>query len=125
MSAYLDSQVGDPYYTDSVGSIGPQTDGTYSTPVVSNAVTPYDAGGGPAANYGPQVIDFFKWGTATVLNQKNQVAQLDYKRWEATQAGLYQQGRPANMYTNANGGPTGQLIMFALIIGGVILLAKG
>lgn len=121
MSAYLDAQTGDPYYTQSVG---PQADGTYGIPPTGQAVTPIDAGGGPSGNYGPAILDIFKFGVGAYQQNQNMTAAYDYRRFEATQAGLYQQGRPANLYGNANGGPSGMLIFFALMIGGVILLTK-
>lgn len=121
MSAYLDAQVEDPYYTQSVG---PQSDGTYGTPASAVAVTPYDAGGGPAKNYSPQILDIFKFGIGVWQQQSNQTAMLDYRRFEATQAGLQQQGRANGVAQTATGGVSGQLILFAVLALGVILIAK-
>lgn len=111
----------DPY---GISNVGPKSDGTFGIPTSAGAVTPYDAGGGPSANYGAQIMDVFKFGVGVWQQQQNQTAMLDYKRFEATQNGLYQQGKPANLYSSANGGNSNQLIFFALLIGGVILLAK-
>lgn len=120
-----------PYGAADIGSspyglntVGPQSDGTFGIPYSAGAVTPYDAGGGPSANYGGQIMDVFKFGVGVWQQQQNNTAMLDYKRFEATQAGLYQQGQAANLASNAAGGNSNQLIFFALLIGGVILLIK-
>ena len=122
MSYALDAwRPGDPVTGELVG---PQSDGTFGIPSTAQAVTPYDAGGGPAANYAPQILDIFKFGVGVWQQQSNQTAMYDYKRFEATQAGLYQQGQNAQLAQNPDGGNSGQLILFALLIAGVILVAK-
>jgi long-subunit fatty acid transport protein len=116
MSAYLDGQIDDPYYTQSVG---PQNDGTYNKPWAATAATPYDAGGGPTASYAPQIMDIFKFGVGVWQQQQNLQAQMDYRRFEATQSGAYQQGQA----TNQVGNNMNMLILIAMGVGLVILIA--
>ena len=96
MSASLDAQLGDPYYTDSLAyGIGPQSDGTNIPAPASVQTTPVDAGGGPAGQYGQQVLDVFKFGVGVWNSQVQQGRLLDYRRWEATNLGINTQGQPA------------------------------
>lgn len=116
MSAYLDGQIDDPYYTQ---SIGPQNDGTYNAPYLATAATPYDAGGGPSASYAPQIMDIFKFGVGVWQQQQNMQAQMDYRRFEAAQGAVYQQGQAANQV----GSNTNMLLLIALGVGLVLLIA--
>lgn len=96
MSASLDAQMGDPYYTDSLSyGIGPQSDGTNNQAPAAVQVTPVDAGGGPAGQYSRDTLDIFKYGLGIWNSQVQQSNMLDYKRWEATALGINAQGQPA------------------------------
>jgi len=110
------------------GSVGPQSDGTYSYPGTSQPNNqPWDAGGGSLAQYGSDILGILKYGVgayASVAAQKN---VLDYKRYEATAGGLYQQGRPAGYrpgYGYVNGAQPNNMLFWLLIIGGAVLLLK-
>lgn len=120
MSAYLDSQVDDPYYTD---SIGPQSNGTSIPAPASVTPVPVDAGGGPAGNYSAQVLDIFKYGVGIWNSQVQQQNLLDYKRYEATALGINAQGRPA-AYGAVQVGGTANLNMILLIAAAAFLVMK-
>lgn len=98
---------------------GPQTDGTYEIPDVAWAIQPTDAGGGAPAQYSSGILDIFKFGVGVWQQQQNQQQLLDYRRFEATQKGLYQQGQPALFTNTANGQVSPTIWLF----GGVIVLA--
>lgn len=116
MSAYLDySGGGDALYT---GDIGPQNDGTFGTPDAAVKPMPVDAGGGAPANYSSTILDVFKLGVGAWTQTQNTSAMVDLRKWEATNAGLFQQGQAAAMY-----GKPGQIgIMGIAAIGLLVLL---
>ena len=102
-----------------LGGVGPQNDGTYGAPPSSVMPQPVDAGGGPPANYSGQVLDIFKFGVGIWNQQKQRQDMIDLRRWEATNAGLYQQGQAAAMY-----GRPGQIgILGMAAIGLIVFLA--
>ena len=103
-------------------SVGPQTDGTNLVASAAITPSPADAGGGAPASYTKDVLDLFKYGIGAATSQKNYQNMLDYKRYEATQGGLYAQGRPTVFANSATGGSGSLLVMAALVIGVVILL---
>jgi hypothetical protein len=83
-----------PQYTFTVG---PQNDGTYVTPT---AALPYnqavDVGSGSqVGNYAPQVFNLLGQGLSAFTTLYGQNQLLDYKRYEATQGGLFAQGQAA------------------------------
>lgn len=123
MSAFLDAQTGDSYYTDSL--VGPQTNGTNYLASSSLTAQPSDTGGGAPFNYGAAVLDVFKVGVGAWTQTEQQKNLLDYKRFETTAAGTFQQGRGVLLSTNANGGIslTTVLIVGALLF--VLLSHKG
>jgi hypothetical protein len=104
--------------------VGPQSDGTNIPALTGTNLQPTDAGGGAPADYSQSVIDLFKTGigawTATQQNQQ----MLDYKRYEATAAGLAQQGRPISATVGGTTASisTGSLLTLA-IIGIAVLVA--
>jgi len=100
-------------------AVGPQTDGTYAIPDLGQSIQPADAGGGLPADYSSGVLDIFKYGVGVWQQQQNQSQLLDYKRFEATQKGLVQQGQPVLFTTGANGQASPTVWLF----GGIILLA--
>ena len=112
MSAALDYQYGgDTLYT------GYQNDGTFNSPAVAVMPQPVDAGGGPPANYGAQVLDIFKFGVGVYAQNEQRKDLIDLRRWEATNAGLYQQGQAAAIY-----GSRGQVGILGIAAVGLILL---
>lgn len=99
--------------------VGVQTDGTNLPSFQSTIPNPVDAAGGAPADYGSSVLDIFKFGIGA-WSQSNQQAQLlEYKRFEATNGGLYQQGKTAALPSAAKNGGLSQTTVLA--IGAVIL----
>lgn len=115
MSSILDAQTGDPYYTGSYTDyVGPQTDGTNWPSPISTIPQPTDTAGGQPANYAQSVLDIFKYGVGAYTQTANTSALLDYKRFEATNGGLYQQGRGAVMPKAQQGGGGSNLAMIGI-----------
>jgi|JXWR01.1.fsa_nt_gb hypothetical protein len=110
------------------GSVGPQNDGTYSYPNTAQPNNkPWEAGGGSTADYGSDILGILKYGVGAFANVTAQKNMLDYKRYEATAGGLYQQGRPAGYrpgYGYVNGAQPNNMLFWVLIIGGAVLLLK-
>lgn len=113
----------DPTASD-YGAIGPQSDGTIGTPSAGIQPAPVDAGGGAAGSYRKDVIDIFKYGVGAYSQSKQQSDLLDYKRFEATQLGLFRQGQPALFSNNTNGGVGNLVVLAAIVIGAVVLLQE-
>ena len=91
-------------------------------PPAAVTVRPVDAGGGPPAQYGAQVLDIFKYGLGVWNAQQQQQNMLDYRRWEATQFGAMVQGKPAIVATSGGqvlGGISGGML---LVVGVALLL---
>jgi len=78
---------------------------------------PVDAGGGPPANYGSTVLDIFKFGVGAWTQSQNNSALIDLRKWEATNAGLFQQGQAAAMY-----GKPGQIGVLGIAAAGLMIL---
>lgn len=107
----------DPWGLNSM--VGVQSDGTNLLSFQSTIVTPADAGGGQPADYGAAVLDIFKFGVGAWSQANAQQQILDYKRFEATNGGLYQQGKTAALPAAANHGGISKNAMLA--IGAVLL----
>lgn len=115
MSAYLDyTGGGDALYT---GDVGPQGDGTFVTPSAGIMPQPVDAGGGPPASYSGTIMDVFKFGVGVWNQREARRDMIDQRRWEATNAGLFQQGQAAAMF-----GGRGQVGILGLAAVGLIVL---
>ena len=108
-------------------SVGPQTDGTnVYAPIASTIPTPADTAGGAPAQYSSQILDLFKFGVGVAQQQANLNAAFDYKKFEATNGGLYQQGKSASMPSAATGGSSGLVLMgVAAIVLFALLTHKG
>lgn len=104
--------------------VGPQSDGTSITPPTAETPLPVDAGGGFAGTYGKDILDIFKFGVGVYSQDKARSDLLDYKRFEATQAGLWRQGQPALFARNPQGGNGNLLVLAAIVIGAVVLLQE-
>lgn len=102
--------------------IGPNTDGTYTQPDASIQIQPVDAGGGMPAEYPQPILDIFKFGIAQYTATQQQAQLLDYKRFEATNGGLYRQGQPAGVAAAATGGTSNLMVFAAIGLVAVILL---
>lgn len=80
-------------FTDSSSSVGPQSDGTYSFP--DNAQPnnqPWDTSGGQNGDYSKAVLDTLKFGVGVWQQDQSRRDFYDYKKYEATNGGLFQQG---------------------------------
>jgi len=106
---------------------GPLTDGTYSYPDAAQPSNqPWDSGAPATGGYSADVLNLFKFGVNAWSQNKARNDLLDYKRFEATQGGLFRQGAPANLYTTASGATNPAMIWAAVAIVGVLLFtAKG
>lgn len=105
--------------------VGPQTNGTYVYPGAAQPLNqPWDSGAPSTGAYSPAVLDLFKTGIQAVSSayQTNQL--IDYKKYEATQGGLFRQGAPAIFANGATGTNGSGMLMLLLIVGGIVLLAK-
>lgn len=74
--------------------VGPQNDGTVIVPNTGQAITGADQAG-YGANYAPQVFGLLSQGLGAFTNIYNNSQLLDYRRYEATQAGIVAQGQAA------------------------------
>jgi hypothetical protein len=81
-------------------SVGPQSDGTYNVPQTAMPITGSDTGGA-GYNYAPGVFQLLNNGLGTFANIYGMNAQLDYRRYEATQAGLVANGQAAGQVASA------------------------
>lgn len=114
--------------TDLTASVGPQSDGTYSYPSAAQPNNqPWDTSGNANGNYAQPVLDILKFGVGVAQQQSAQNAFYDYKRFEATNGGLFLQGRYAGVGTGGmplriNPAKNGTLLL--LIALGAILLIK-
>lgn len=108
----------DPYGITGGGStIGQQTDGTVLPSFTALPAQPYDAGGGPPADYSQNILDVFKIGVQAWGANQAQQNLLDYKKFETTAAGTFQQGQPALFARTASGGlaPTTLFIVIGIV----------
>ncbi|MGZ5817894.1 MAG: hypothetical protein ACXWJD_04020 [Burkholderiaceae bacterium] len=107
-----------------VNGVGAQTDGTYAYPTAAQPVNQIvDVGGGSAANYSQGVLDLLNKGIGAWSATVNNSQMLDYKRYEATQGGVFQQGQQAGVVV-ASGGFKVSPMMIIILIGAYVLLKK-
>ena len=96
----------------------------YISPELQLPSAPVDAGGGVPGSYTAEVLDLFKFGIGAWQANKAQNNLLDYKRYEAINGGLSQQGAPSA--NRVNGGSVGSGGMntttLLLIAGGVAVV---
>jgi hypothetical protein len=105
-------------------AVGPQSDGTNIQADAGAISQPVDAGGGAPGSYGKDVLDIFKFGVGAYSKNQQTKDLLDYKRFEATQAGLWRQGQPALFSNSAQGGTGNLVVLAAIVIGAVVLLQE-
>lgn len=107
---------------DATTTVGPQADGTYVySPQASTIPQPVDTPAGAPANYSQQILDLFKFGVGTYAANQQSQQLFDYKKYEATNSGLYAQGQPAPIAKTATGSAMSPMIMLA--IGAVVVFA--
>lgn len=104
--------------------VGPQSDGTYGVPATAGTPQPVDAGGGLPGNYSQTVLDVFKYGVGAWSQYATTQQQLDYRRWEATNVGPAQQGKPAYTVGVTAGGSGTMLILTAAAALALVLVLK-
>lgn len=106
--------------------VGPQVDGTYTVPSTAEPVNdPSNTAGYPAASDG-SALDILKYGVGVITDTWKFGQQLDYKRWEATQGGLYRQGSPASTLRvgSTGAGSSNFLLIAAAAVVAVLLLTQ-
>ena len=116
---YIDQYTG---ALDDWAGVGPQQDGTVTVPTAAAPVNrPSGQAGNPSAA-SSESLAFLRDGASTLLGIASK--WVDYKRYEATQGGLYRMGTPAYRYQNNKLVPAGNsaLILVALAVGAVFLL---
>ena len=99
---------------------GPQVDGTYNIPSTAQQTNnPSNTAGFPSLS-SAGALDFLRFGVQSITDtwKFNQV--MDYKRYEATNGGVYQQGSPAAVA--AARASQGNLLLIGLAVAGFLLL---
>jgi hypothetical protein len=116
---------GSDYYT----SVGPNNNGTYGVPASAQTSNqPWDSAGGVLGGYSKEIFGILTQGVGAWSQYKKNEQFLDYQRYEATQGGVYQQGRPNPIPYPVQTVPAAMgispVVMILLIGGAVLLLRK-
>lgn len=107
--------------TDIPATVGPQSDGTYAYPGAAQpANQPWDVGGTASGNYSQQVLDVLKFGVGVWQQDQARQEFYDYRRFEATNGGLFMQGRQALPLT-VQRGKSSQVLLWLALLGIVII----
>ncbi len=106
--------------------VGPQTGGTYNVPASAQPNnTPWDSAGGTVGQYGGDVLSILSKGIGQWSQYQSNQQLLDYKRYEATQGGVFAQGMPNQMQTaTVTARASSPLLLIALAVGAIVLLRK-
>lgn len=88
-------------------NVGGQVDGTFVVPSTADQINdPSNTAGYPASSSNT-ALDVLKYGVGAITDSWKFAQNLDYKRFEATQGGVFQQGKyaisasvPAGKVTN-------------------------
>lgn len=79
----------------SATQVGPTNAGTCNVPLNAQAVNQqWDTGGGGLGQYTGDVLQILAQGVGAWSQYKRNEQFLDHQRYEATQGGVFQQGRP-------------------------------
>lgn len=118
----------DEWDPSTAGNVGPQSGGTYLLPDAAQpANRPWDTPGGTLGQYGGDVLNILKLGVGAWSQNQARQDFLDYKRFEATAGGVYQQGQRAGG-VDAQGRVVVQgnnnFLLIMLAVGAIILLRK-
>jgi hypothetical protein len=134
MYGYLDQPVNS-YISGSVdyapadwGSVGPTTAGTYNVPVTAQPVNSPQNTAGYSSSISPDVAKLLSQGIGVLGQLGMGKMQLDYAKAEATNGGLFWNGRYAQIGRNGLGIANGQInLSVLLLLGGAawLLLRKG
>jgi hypothetical protein len=105
--------------------VGPAEDGTYSVPGTAQPVnSPANTAGFPSLN-SDSALDLLKYGVGIVTDSWKFKELMDYRRFEATNGGVFQQGRTATSSAATAGAlPVNGLILAALAVAGFLLLTR-
>lgn len=104
------------------GSTGPQTDGTYDIPESALQVNdPSNTAGYPSSN-DSDLFSILKFGVGAATDIYKFNSGLDYKRYEATQGGIFEQGRASSVPRIASGKISISYVLIAVAAVGVLLL---
>lgn len=119
----LDTGSIDPWFDTSAG-VGFQSDGTFSVPVSAEPTNnPANTAGYPSVTDAGS-LDILKWGpqlAQNLLSWDLQKTAID-KRYEATNGGLFMNGRPAMYGTRTAYGTASPGMLLALVGLGAFLL---
>lgn len=108
--------------------VGPQSNGTYGIPVTAQQRNSPQNTAGWSSSISQSTADLLKYGIGALGQLGMAKMQVDYARAEATNGGLFYQGRPALLGRNGLGMVSGgmNLSVLLLIAGGAwLLLRKG
>ena len=114
-------------YTMPDYGVGPTNAGTYNVPASAQPVnTQWDSAGGTLGQYSGDVFTILSQGIGAWSQYKRNDQFLDYQRYEATQGGVYQQGRPNQVPLGATvtAGASISPLTLMLIAGGAYLLLR-
>ncbi|AXS79861.1 hypothetical protein [Dechloromonas sp. HYN0024] len=89
--------------TLTVADIGPQDNGTYGIPLAAQPANDPQNTAGYSSSISPQVAGLLSQGIGAMTRLGMGAMQLDYARAEATNGGLYYQGRYAGIPRNGYG----------------------
>ncbi|MCE3602384.1 hypothetical protein LXA47_01990 [Massilia sp. P8910] len=115
--------------SDYYSSVGPNNNGTYGVPTSAQTSNqPWDSAGGVLGGYGKEIFGILSQGVGAWSQYKKNEQFLDYQRYEATQGGVFQQGRPnpmpvypvQNVQTAFGMSP----MVLILLVGGAVLLLR-
>lgn len=82
-------------------TVGPQSDGTYGIPLLGQTISNGADQAGNGASYSPAIFNLLNNGLSAFTSIYNTGQQLDYQRYQATQAGLVAQGQAATSLASA------------------------
>lgn len=127
-SIFLTNQSLDEYDPSDAGSVGAQPGGTYILPDAAQPNNrPWDTPGGTLGQYGSDVLNILKLGVGAWSQYQARQDFLDYKRFEATAGGVYQQGQRAGG-VDAQGRVVVQgnnnFLLIILVVGAIFILKK-
>lgn len=104
--------------------IGPSTDGTYGIPTTAQPNNdPSNTAGFPSITSG-SALDILKFGVSAITDSWKFGQVLDYKRFEATNGGVFAQGKPANIATPSNGAAGSNFLLAGLLLVGFLIFTQ-
>lgn len=114
---------GSPYLVDPAFTVGAQPDGTYAFPQAAQPVNNPSNTAGYSSLTPDWVGNVLTQGVGVLGQYFSNEQMLDYRRFEATNGGMYQQGRPALLSQNSKSNMN-TILIIALAFGAVFLLVK-